>query len=369
MTYANGWNPVRQPIHEMYRRKKAPERTEAFLIPKFQAFKDKKLEPFDQAGPDLPVKTGWIKLHRKIIDSRVFSNADLYKLWSLCLLMANHEEMWVEIDGVVEPVKVKPGQFITGRYSLHNKYYGKKKKNIKSPLTIWRWMLKLQKWQNLNIETNNKYSIITICNWDTYQHTESKNEQQNEHGMNNRRTSDEHQMNTNNNDNNVNKNKSVTPSVSHEAVELGNFLLENIIKAIPTHRYSKNKPKLDRWYQDIDKAMRIDGRTPKQLRYLISYIFTQDTDRANFWKPNIQSGKKLREKFDTIAQQIKNDRKRGGYQPDTGVVFDPDDVKWMTKEEAQRDSLEYFRDPLEKTMSCYNMQTHNGKTYYKRTSE
>ncbi len=276
------------------------------------------------------------------------------------LLSANHEGKKFPLGN--ELFYCERGSFITSEVKLAKKW-GWSRSKLRGFLAL------LENDQMIIQQKDTKKTYISICNYDDYQDNETAGEQAIIQQKNSKRTAKEQQKDTNNNDNNVNKEKSVTPPVSHEAVELGNFLLENIIKAIPTHRYSKNKPKLDRWYQDIDKAMRIDGRTPKQLRYLISYIFTQDTDRANFWKPNIQSGKKLREKFDTIAQQIKNDRKRGGYQPDTGVVFDPDDVKWMTKEEAQRDSLEYFRDPLEKTMSCYNMQTHNGKTYYKRTSE
>ena len=142
---------------------------------------------------------GYIKLYRKSIDSQVFQNPHLWKLWTLCLMKANHKEAWVSVDHIIEPIKILPGQFITGRYSLHKEYYPKATKKQKSALTVWRWLLFLEKVGNLSIKTNNKYSIVTIINWETYQGDKKQNEQVNEQQMNNKRTTDEQQMNTNKN--------------------------------------------------------------------------------------------------------------------------------------------------------------------------
>jgi hypothetical protein len=53
----------------------------------------------------------------------------------------------------------------------------------------------LENMQILNIKSNNKYSIITIVNWHTYQNVVSENEQHNEQQLNNSRTTAEQQMN------------------------------------------------------------------------------------------------------------------------------------------------------------------------------
>lgn len=156
---------------------------------------------------------GWIKIHRKIIESRVFAKPELLKLWLMCLVLANHEEGWVDIDGQIEPVKVRRGQFVTGRYSLHANYYPKKRKSNKSPITVWRWLEKLERWGKLNIKTNNKYSLVEIINYDYYQSErkdDQQNDQVNEHQVNNRRTSTEHQLNTNKNEKNVKNEKKYT---------------------------------------------------------------------------------------------------------------------------------------------------------------
>ena len=141
---------------------------------------------------------GYIKLWRRSFDSAVWQDEDLWRLFCLCLMKATHKETFVSVDGNSEPIKLTKGQFVTGRFMLHKEFYPKNRKGNKSPLTIWRKLEILQKLQNLNIKAFNKYSIITINNWEQYQ--------QQEQGLNNRRTTDEQQVNTYKNDNN-NKNK------------------------------------------------------------------------------------------------------------------------------------------------------------------
>jgi len=56
------------------------------------------------------------------------------------------------------------------------------------------------------------------------------------------------------------------------------------------------------WLADIDKAIRIDGRSIDDLLQVIDWIYH---GQGGFWKSNILSGKKLREKFDALVIQMK----------------------------------------------------------------
>ena len=109
---------------------------------------------------------GWIKLYRKSIDSRVFQSEGLWKVWTWCLLKANHEDKWVPIKigkGTTE-VFVKRGQFVFGRKTAA--------KELKMPgRTVHYRMLKLATMRNLDIQTDTHYSIVTVCNYDVYQST------------------------------------------------------------------------------------------------------------------------------------------------------------------------------------------------------
>jgi len=89
---------------------------------------------------------------------------------------ANHEGREVMFPGLLSPIKLNPGQFITGRDSLHRDYHladikPKKYRRKLAPTatTLYRWLDSLSNMQNLHIKKTNKYSIITIINWEQYQ--------------------------------------------------------------------------------------------------------------------------------------------------------------------------------------------------------
>lgn len=110
------------------------------------------------------MEQGWVKLHRKLLSSRIFANEGYLKLWIWCLLKANHEKEWVSIKtgrGSTE-VEVLPGQFIFGRKTAAKELRMK-------PRTVYDRMLKLENLQNLTIQPNSHYSIVSIINWDSYQ--------------------------------------------------------------------------------------------------------------------------------------------------------------------------------------------------------
>lgn len=71
------------------------------------------------------------------------------------------------------------------------------------------------------------------------------------------------------------------------------------------NKVRSNNPKarinITTWSKDIDLAIRIDKRTKSELIDCINWIYT---DAGSFWQANILSGKKLREKYDTIFIQM-----------------------------------------------------------------
>ena len=99
---------------------------------------------------------GWIKLHRRFIEWEWFSSSEMVKLFLFILISANHE------DGLWRGIEIKKGQYLTGIKSLSNKT------NI-SEQTIRTCLNKLKTTGEITIKSTNKYSIITICNYETYQ--------------------------------------------------------------------------------------------------------------------------------------------------------------------------------------------------------
>ena len=143
-------------------------------------------------------KQGYIKLYRQITDTPVWADSDKLKLWLMCLMKATHDEKTQVVGNQI--IELKAGQFITGRSALSDDFNHDVKKDRRvDGLTLFRWLSLFEKMEMLNIKKTNKYSLITVLNWDKYQGQRTSNEQQ----LNNKRTSNEQQLNTNKNDKNV----------------------------------------------------------------------------------------------------------------------------------------------------------------------
>lgn len=124
------------------------------------------------------------------MESIVFDNPDLLKVWIWCLLKATHKEHEQMVGLQVQ--QLEEGQFIFGRIKAAEQLKMTESK-------VYRLIKTLEKLGNLNIKSNNKYSIVTIEKWGDYQSKDNDNEQQTEQQMNNKRTTNEQQMNTNKN--------------------------------------------------------------------------------------------------------------------------------------------------------------------------
>lgn len=238
---------------------------------------------------------GYIALWRKSLDSSVFQNEGLWRLWCLCLMKASYKKTWVQLDGMIEPIELSPGQFITGRFSLHKDFYGKRKKS-KSPLTLWRWLQLLEKMKNLNIKTNNKYSIVTIVNWGSYQTNKIINEQANEQQVNNKRTTDEQQMNTNNKVNKVN-------NVNKKKINKRKTFLPDNYKLEKKHIEYANSKGITENIEDIFEGFCINHR--KRGTQYVSWYATWQTWVRNEIKWD-EEKKKASTQNQTIQEILKN---------------------------------------------------------------
>lgn len=125
---------------------------------------------------------GWIKIHRQILDNPIIcKDSDYLSVWIYLLLNATHKEIPALFKG--EKILLQPGQLITGRKSMSEKLKISESK-------IYRVINEYKSEQQIEQQTSNKNSLITILNWDKYQQSEQENKQQ----MNNKRTTTEHKQ-------------------------------------------------------------------------------------------------------------------------------------------------------------------------------
>lgn len=108
---------------------------------------------------------GYIKLYRKLIESPVFCNEKLLKVWIWCLCRASHTEKKQMIG--LQEIEIKCGQFI---FSLTK---ASEELNI-SKTTLRRYFDTLKKMKMLDIKTEQKWTVATIENWGSYQQSKNK---------------------------------------------------------------------------------------------------------------------------------------------------------------------------------------------------
>lgn len=137
---------------------------------------------------------GWVKLHRKMLENPVVTkDGDYIAVWVYLLLNATHTEYDVIFKG--ERITLQAGQLLTGRKSMSEKLKINENK-------IQRVLKCFESEHQIEQQTSNQNRLVTIVNWNEYQHNEQPNEQQ----TNNNRTTSEQQVNTNKNvknDNNI----------------------------------------------------------------------------------------------------------------------------------------------------------------------
>lgn len=113
--------------------------------------------------------SGWIKLHRRILDDPIITDDGLFRLFIYCLLNANFKEKTFLFGG--ESVTVSRGQFITGRKVLA------KQLRVKDT-TIYYRLRTLEKLKYVSVKSNNQYSLLTVINYDSYAAEIAESEQQ-----------------------------------------------------------------------------------------------------------------------------------------------------------------------------------------------
>ena len=95
-----------------------------------------------------------------MLQSPIFENEKALKIWIWCLLKASYKDR-EQLVGL-QVVNLKSGQFI----------FGRKKASEELRMTesiIYKYIKLLEDLQMISIESNNKFSIVTVEKWEDYQ--------------------------------------------------------------------------------------------------------------------------------------------------------------------------------------------------------
>lgn len=273
--------------------------------------------------------TGFIKLHRKIKNWEWYDDINTTRLFIHLLLSVNYK------DKKYKGKTVERGSIITTIPRLSEQT----RLTIREIRTA---ISHLKQTNEIDIKTTNRESLIKVLNYDVYQ-DQSDDERQADDGQvtckrqandlqttvqrqaNDERTEEEGKKVRSKEDKNFlseqnsDEKKIAAKSKKKSERKFEEDSDEMKLSKLLFDRMRKNNPKckepnFQAWCGHIEKMIRIDKRTPKEIQDII--LFCQaDT----FWSTNILSTEKLRKQFDQL--EVKRKQPAAALQrADTGTV-------------------------------------------------
>ena len=95
----------------------------------------------------------------------------------------------------------------------------------------------------------------------------------------------------------IDQTETVITTTMAEAIPLAQLMYDSILIIDPKFK----TPKLSKWADEIEKLIRIDCRSPGEIKSVIEWVY-QDS----FWRGNILSGGKLREKYTQLLAKMQS---------------------------------------------------------------
>lgn len=297
-----------------------------------------------RAPEERPVKPeqsgkGFALIHRQFMDSRLYRDSQAVHLWLHLILKANHTDEEVNTD--IGMMIVRRGQMITGRPTLVSETFIPDNK-VKSLLRTF------ESKGMINIESKGrKFSLISIVKYDDFQ---SQNCPTDVQRMSNANTSENAPLSdvcpTNvqrlsiNNNNILNTNvfndrprisKSSPRKAKPEAavsspkgdkwgtaddLKAAQWIFQLITRISP----SAKTPNWSGWANDVRLMREQDNRTHSDICQMFKFA-----NQDSFWKSNILSPAKLREKW-TQLEAKRNTQGQG--KPSGRPHLDFDNTDW-----------------------------------------
>jgi hypothetical protein len=232
--------------------------------------------------------TGWIRLYRGIIDSAVFKDPHLLQLfvWLLCRASFRENSVSMTTGRGETIVSLQPGQCIVGRKTSA--------RELGWPESSFRNRLaRVKRMQIIETKEDTHWTIVSIVNWDKYQSEEDEGRTGNRtakgQAKDNQRTQEKNAKNAKNE-------KNSTRCFDASDFELAEFMLAMIHQ----NASPKAKGNLESWANEIRLMRERDGHSLAEIR---STFLWANAD--NFWRYNILSPAKLRDKFGDLDARMR----------------------------------------------------------------
>jgi len=255
--------------------------------------------------------SGWIKLHRCLKDKAIFDNEKLLKVFIWCLLKATHKPHEQLVGR--QKVLLQPGQFITGRNKAAMEL------NM-APSTAWEYLKFLETNNTINIESNNKFSIVTIVNWALYQMDDEISDNKSNNKPDNKSTTNQQQIDTNKNEKNDKNDKKIYK-----------YIVEYL-----NRKCNKNFKHTTKSTQRLINARLNEGFSLDDFKKVIDIKSSQwlGTDMEKYLRPQTLFGTKFESYLnENEGGSVNNGKSRGNNgqnaDPYAGIGFTAEDLQQL----------------------------------------
>lgn len=202
---------------------------------------------------------GWIKIYRSLLDWEWFDDAETVQLFIYLLVTANYEDKkW---RGIV----VERGQTVIGIEAIAKRLKTTRQK-------IRTRLKKLEERETITISSTNRFTIVTICNYDSYQDGNEPLQPSDNQQITNRLSEFQPTNNQQNNQQITNKNRSQLPKIEEKGIDSGALSNQQITNRItqiqPTNNQQNNPnlttPKEDKKIRSIEYEEEVAKATKKK---------------------------------------------------------------------------------------------------------
>ena len=245
---------------------------------------------------------GWIKLHRKVLDNEIWCDVTVFRLFTLLMLKATHQEMKVRGQ------TLKRGQYVRSYSKLAEDLSYKEGRGLKtmSKSTVMRAVKKLVGAGMLDVSETDYGTLFTIVNYDVYQGigtgisnecdtmsartmNVTKTNAGGKQALNEFQEEKEHQKNYDIEDGTL-------PQVLMQSTSLTNLFIMEIQKNDP--RFKVMNKML--WAQQLQVFMQEQSRTCEQVAAVIRFAQQDEFERAIVLSPQ-----KLIERYTSLLLKMR----------------------------------------------------------------
>lgn len=250
------------------------------------------------------MEKGWIKLHRRIVDWEWYQDRNVFSVFLHCILKANHKpKKW-------QGIQILRGEFITSYKKLSEELSGRH--GGVTVMQVRTAIKKLISTGEITIKPTNKYTIIQVQNYDSFQEDNKQDNIQ----ITNKEQTNNIQVTTTKNEKEIENDKEIIspeilsggdtppkkpekeiePPKDEDFLEMARFFYTKA-----GARFLKNNQQKAtnleilgwEWAWEFEKMVRLDGATKEECWTILEWLFSMEKD-AIFWLEQTHAPTKFR---------------------------------------------------------------------------